>query len=116
MNDAIAADHRAPEGPRYRRPVRHLRERDLFESSFHRDDELHLRVDSAQNVESSRHRKDDVRPTAWQLIPGIEVERIGIDIGVVQKVPVVVEELQRITAVDSDGERVESAPLLSDHV
>ena len=63
---------------------------------------LGLLTGSAVEGTVARRREGDVGPGARLLVPGIEAEFRRIDIGVVQKVAVVVHDLQGFTALDAD--------------
>ena len=78
--------------------------------------ELHLRMNGAQHVEVAGHRERDVGLAARLLVAGVEREFVGIDIGVMQQVAVVVDDLDRLAALDRDFAGMKFAALLRDRI
>src|SRR5215472_13078668 len=76
------------------------------------DNKPHLRMDGAEHLEITCCRKGDVGPAARLLVPGVEGEFRRINIGVVQKIAIVVDDLQGVAALDTDLARMELASLL----
>ena len=80
------------------------------------DDEPHLRVNGAEHLEIARRREGNVSPGARLLVPGVEREFRRIDVGMMQKVAVVVHDLQRFAALDADFAGMELPSLLRNRV
>jgi hypothetical protein len=58
-------------------------------------------MNGAQDAEIARHWNGDIGSGARLLVAGIEVEFVGIDIGVMPQVSVVIDDLHRFAAPDS---------------
>src|SRR5581483_8409908 len=82
---------------------------------FHVYDELHLRMNGATHVEITRLRKGDVGFASGLLVARIKGEFLRVDICVMQEIPVVIDDLNRLTARDRNFARIEFAPLLRNY-
>ena len=80
------------------------------------DHELHLRMDGAQYIEVAGNREYDIGLAARLLVAGVERELRRIDIGVVQEIAVVVDDLDGLAAFDLHLAGMKLAPLLRDRV
>src|SRR3984957_7151837 len=78
--------------------------------------QLHLRMNGAKHVEIAGCGEGDWRYAAGLLIAGIKREFWRTDIGVMQQIGVVVDDLYGLAALDGDFTRVKFAPLLRDRI
>lgn len=71
-------------------------------------------MNAAQNREASLGRKRDDDPAARNLFAGIEIEVGVFDVGVVNEIAVVVDDLDALADFERDGAGGEGTPFLSD--
>ena len=59
-------------------------------------------MNGAADRELSGHSEFDIESTAWILVARIKAEGVGFQIGVMQQVAVIIDELDGIAALDRD--------------
>lgn len=83
---------------------------------FDVDDQFHLGVNGAQNIEIAAYGKGNVSSTAGLLIAGIKTEVVGLNIGVMAQIAVVIYDFNGFPALDCQLARMKLPPFLRHNV
>jgi len=79
---------------------------------FNFDVQFHFWMNAAEHSEIARGCESDVGLASRFLITGIEIERVGFDISMVQKISVIIHDSDNVAAYDTDHRRLKHAILL----